>query len=52
MRGNQLHPLDIISLRYLEYTDMEEVLKKLARDLVGFFKTYDGWIGVEVVEDG
>jgi len=30
---------------------MEEALKKLARDLVEFFKTYDGWIGLEVMED-
>ena len=42
MRGNQLHPLDTIALRYLEYTDMEEVLKKLARDLAEFFKEYGG----------
>jgi len=41
MRGRQLHPLDAIALRYLKKsTNIEEVFKKLARDLVGFFKTY------------
>jgi len=53
MRGHQLHPLDAIALRYLKKsTNIEEVFKKLARDLVGFFMTYDGWIGLEVMEDG
>jgi len=53
MRGRQLHPLDAIALRYLKKsTNIEEAFKKLTRDLVGFFKTYDGWIGLEVMEDG
>ena len=53
MRGHQLHPLDSIALRYLKRgTSMEKALRQLARDLVGFFKTYDGWIGLEVMEDG
>jgi len=51
VRDNQLHRLNIISLRYLENTDMEVALKKLARELVGFFKTYNGWIRLEVMED-
>ena len=42
MRGNQLHPLDTISLRYLKNTNMEKASKKLARDLAEFFKEYGG----------
>jgi len=39
MRGNQLHPLDTIALRYLKKgTNMGRAFKKLARDLAEFFK--------------
>ena len=42
MRGNQLHPLDTIALRYLKNTSMEKASKKLARDPAEFFKEYGG----------
>jgi len=52
MRGNRLHPLDTIALRYLKKgTNMGRAFKKLARDLAEFFKEYDGEVewGVEDV---
>ena len=42
VRDNQLHRLNIISLRYLKNTSMEKALRQLARDLAGFFKEYGG----------
>jgi len=52
IRGHQLHPLDIIALRYLEKgTNMEKASKQLARDLAEFFKEHGGEVewGVEDV---
>ena len=52
MRGNQLHPLDTIALRYLKKgTNMEKASKKLARDLAEFFKEYGGEVEWDA-EDG
>jgi len=49
IRSHQLHPLDIIALRYLKNTNMEKASKQLARNLAEFFKEHGGEVewGVE-----
>jgi len=50
IRSHQLHPLDMIALRYLKKsTNMEKASKQLARNLAGFFKEHGGEVewGVE-----
>ena len=49
IRSHQLHPLDVIAIKYLKSTNMEKASKQLARDLAGFFKEHSGEVewGVE-----
>jgi len=42
IRSHQLHPIDIIALRYLKNTNMEKAYKQLARDLAELFKEHGG----------
>jgi hypothetical protein len=42
IRSHQLHPLDMIALRYLKNTNMEKASKQLARDLAEFLEECGG----------
>jgi len=42
IRSHQLHPLDMIALRYLKNTNMKKASKQLARDLAEFLEECGG----------